>query len=72
MGAGGGDSHSGSMLECLERFLGFTPLLQQETGHDRCQQQSVLARSLASLTLLSQTSPQLSRAPSIVTQDTLH
>lgn len=61
----GGNSRSGSVLGCSERFLGFTPLLQQETGHGRCQQ-SVLARSLASLTLFTQSPPQLSRAPSIV------
>lgn len=51
-------------------LLGFKPLLQEQTAHDRCQQ-SVLARSLASLTLLIQTSLQLSQAPSIVIQDTL-
>lgn len=69
-GRRGGGSRSGSVLGCLESFLGFAPLLQQETGHGRCQQ-SVLARSLASLTLFTQSSPQLSRAPSIVTHDTL-
>lgn len=69
-GRGGGDSRNGSVLWCTECFLGFTPLLQQETRHGRCQQ-SVLARSLSSLTLFTQSSQQLSQAPSIVTQDTL-
>lgn len=69
-GGGGGGDHSGSALGCSEHFLGFSPLLQEESGHGRCQQ-SVLARSLASLTLLTQTSLHLSRAPSIVILDTL-
>lgn len=50
-------------------FWGFTPLLQEETGHGRLQ--SVLARSLSSLTLFTQSSLQLSQAPSVVSQDTL-
>lgn len=65
----GGTVAAGACSSARGVFLGLTPLLQQETGHGRCQQ-SVLARSLASLTLFTQSSRQLCRAPSIVTQDT--
>lgn len=61
-----GEGEGGSCSGCAERFQGFAPNSEQRTGRGRCQQ-SELARSLASLTLFSQSPPQRSRAPSSAT-----
>lgn len=50
-------------------FRGPSPILEQRAGHSR-RQQSVLARTLASLTLFTQSPQQLSQAPPTLTQDT--